>query len=62
MRRFALFGWEDHGNLHGWQCFDGSYDTADNAVAKAREQESGNADFSWHVVDLETGTIVAESL
>ena len=66
--RYALFGGEMHYAAGGWADFKGAFPTAEIAAeagtsAMAPERRYGK-DWSvewWHVVDLATGKIVAES-
>jgi hypothetical protein len=66
--RYALFGGETHYAAGGWNDFKGAFPTAEIATeagtsAMTPERRYGQ-DWSvewWHVVDLATGEIVAES-
>ncbi len=75
MNRFLLFSCETYYPEGGWQDFDGSFDTADEALAwyQARWVEQNKPGFrftagetyvggEYHIVDGQTGEIVSEGV
>jgi len=60
MKRFLLFSGQTYYPHGGWNDFDGSFDTADQAQAKAEQlQINGGIDW-WQVIDGTTGNTVVE--
>lgn len=55
MLQFAVFAGEYYYPRGGWDDFQGTYATLEDAVSVGRQ-------WQWHhVVDLSTGSVVAES-
>lgn len=62
MKRYLLFVGEPFYPRGGWHDFRGDFDSVDDGVATGRELKD-SPDFIagrwWHVVDTDTGKIVA---
>lgn len=60
MRRYALFCFSTYYPQGGWEDFKGSFDSEQEAIKKGLGFEPASFYGGWHVVDLQSGTIVAE--
>lgn len=58
MKRYALFAGQEYACRGGWSDFCGSFDTADEAAGRVRQFVAEDVDW-FHVVDLESGVVVA---
>ncbi len=58
MKRYALFAGQDYYPSGGWDDFQSSHDTADQAVtALTATAATSDCDWDWaHIIDLHTGT------
>lgn len=60
MKRYLVFGGSRYYPEGGWEDFKGSFDTVDECVKPTDEDgESFWIDW-WHVVDSQTGSVVAK--
>jgi hypothetical protein len=59
MKRYFLFGGEIHYPRGGWRDFVGSYDSMEEAMARARSTDErgvglSHCNFWWHIIDSTT--------
>jgi hypothetical protein len=58
--RYLLFAFDDHYPRGGWNDFLGGFDTIEAAVAAPKTKDPNyRYGENWHVVDAQTGHVVA---